>query len=136
MVRPIVRDFVFLSIPSQPATLADLPIMQDLMDTLSFHKAECVGMAANMIGESKRIIVFYEGNVMMGMLNPRIVMKQVPYETEEGCLSLDGVRKTIRYQKIRVEYEGKNLQKKTRTFTGYAAQVVQHELDHLDGILI
>ena len=136
MIRAIIQDPLFLSIPSKEATEADIPIMQDLMDTLSFHRAECVGLAANMIGKSKRIIVFYDGQVMMGMLNPRIIMKQQPYETEEGCLSLSGMRKTTRYQKIKVEYEGKRMQKKTLTLTGYTAQVVQHEIDHCDGILI
>lgn len=136
MVRQIIQDMLFLSIPSKPAAEEDLPVLQDLMDTLSFHRAECVGMAANMIGKSKRIIVFYDGSVMMGMLNPRIIMKQEPYEAEEGCLSLPGIRKTTRYRKIKVEYEGKNMRKKSRTFTGDAAQVIQHEIDHCDGVLI
>lgn len=136
MIREIIRDPIFLAIPAQAATEADLPIAADLMDTLAAHREGCVGMAANMIGESKQIIAFLDGEQMMTMLNPRLLSKKDPYETEEGCLSLSGVRKTIRYQKIQVEYQNLKMQKKQRTFAGFTAQIIQHELDHCDGILI
>ena len=136
MIREIVHDPIFLAIPSQAATEADLPVAADLMDTLAAHRADCVGMAANMIGESKRIIAFFDGEQMMAMLNPRLLMKKDPYETEEGCLSLSGIRKTTRYQKVQVEYLNLKMQKKQRTFTGFSAQIIQHEMDHCDGILI
>lgn len=136
MIREIVHDSVFLAIPSVQADEKDLPIAQDLLDTLNYHRAGCVGMAANMIGVSKRIIVFDDHGTGMVMLNPVITEKTGPYETEEGCLSLSGVRKTLRYEKIKVSYQNLKLQKKTRTFHGWTAQIIQHEVDHCDGILI
>ena len=136
MIREIIHDPIFLAIPSQAVTEADLPVANDLMDTLAAHRAGCVGMAANMIGESKRIIAFFDGEQMMAMLNPRLLMKKDPYKTEEGCLPLSGIRKTTRYQKIQVEYLNLKMQKKQRTFTGFSAQIIQHEMDHCDGILI
>ncbi|MBR6525080.1 MAG: peptide deformylase [Clostridia bacterium] len=136
MIREIVHDPVFLAIPSVQADEKDLPIAQDLLDTLNYHRAGCVGMAANMIGVSKRIIVFDDYGTGMVMLNPVITEKTGPYETEEGCLSLSGVRKTLRYEKIKVSYQNLKLQKKTRTFHGWTAQIIQHEVDHCDGILI
>lgn len=121
---------------SDEATRDDLFIAQDLLDTLLAYRESCVGMAANMIGALKRIIAFdNQGNYMV-MINPKIVQQSGLYETEEGCLSLNGIRKTMRYEKIKVEYQTRKLEKKTRTFTGWEAQIIQHEIDHCDGILI
>ena len=136
MVRSIMRDPLFLAAPSQAAEEADLPIARDLMDTLRANAERCVGMAANMIGERKRIIAFLDGRVYMLMLNPEIVRAEGEYEAEEGCLSLDGVRKTKRYRKIQVRYQTEKMQWKTRTFKDYTAQIIQHEVDHCEGILI
>ena len=136
MVKPIVHDMLFLSIPSQAATEADLPVAQDLLDTLEANKLGCVGLAANMIGVSKCIIAFVDDDKHMAMLNPVIVEKKGEYDTEEGCLSLSGVRKTKRYEKIKVQYQNLKMQKKTRTFYGFTAQIIQHEVDHCMGILI
>lgn len=136
MIRPIMHDPIFLAIPSRDAAEADLPIARDLLDTLMAHQAGCVGMAANMIGKNVAIIAFFDGAAPMIMLNPKIIMQLDPYETEEGCLSLDGLRKTIRYRKIKVEYQNDKMQKKMRTFSGFTAQIIQHELDHCRGILI
>lgn len=137
MVQNIVHDPILLGRRSTPATAEDLQTAQDLLDTLRAHQAECVGMAANMIGVCRRIIVFdNEGNYMT-MLNPVIIRKQEPYETKEGCLSLLGApRPTVRYRKIKVEYETLDFQKRLKTFTGWPAQIIQHEVDHCDGILI
>ena len=136
MVREIMHDMIILSRKSEEALPSDLPHIQDLMDTLSAHRAECVGMAGNMIGISKRFIAFFDEGSITAMINPRIIMKSDPYETQEGCLSLSGVRKALRYNKIRVEYLNLRWQKKTRTFTGFTAQIIQHEVDHCEGILI
>ena len=137
MVRELVHDPVFLGGKSETAGREDLPIAQDLQDTLQAHLDSCVGMAANMIGERKRIIVFVEDGKIMVMLNPQILKKAQPYETEEGCLSLlGGSRKTLRYEKIKVEYETESFQKRLKTYTGWTAQIIQHEVDHCDGILI
>ena len=136
MVKPIVHDMLFLSIPSQAATEADLPVAQDLLDTLEANKLGCVGLAANMIGVSKCIIAFVDDDKYMAMMNPVIVEKKGEYDTEEGCLSLSGVRKTKRYEKIKVQYQNLKMQKKTRTFYGFTAQIIQHEVDHCMGILI
>ena len=136
MVRELVHDPILLARKSLPATEADLPIARDLLDTLLFHREGCVGMAANMIGVHKRIIAVHTGFAQMVMLNPRIVRKDGPYETEEGCLSLAGVRKTKRYQTIDVEYQDLNMKKQKRSFSGFTAQIIQHEIDHCDGILI
>lgn len=137
MVRPLIHDPIFLAQKSVPATKEDLQAARDLLDTLTAHKETCVGMAANMIGESKRIIVFDNEGTYMVMLNPRIVSRSGEYETEESCLSLPGgPRKTKRYQKIKVQYQTADLQTRLKTFTGWTAQIIQHEIDHCDGILI
>lgn len=136
MVRDIMRDPLFLAAPSQTATAEDTAILQDLLDTLRANRERCVGMAANMIGEHKNIIAFVDGRVLVGMMNPQIVRAEGEYETEEGCLSLDGVRKTKRYRKIQVRYQTEKMQWKTRTFRDYTAQIIQHEVDHCQGILI
>lgn len=137
MVRPLIHDPVFLAQKSVPATKEDLQAARDLLDTLTAHKETCVGMAANMIGESKRIIAFDNEGTYMVMLNPRIVSRSGEYETEESCLSLlGGPRKTKRYQKIKVQYQTADLQTRLKTFTGWTAQIIQHEIDHCDGILI
>ena len=136
MIKPITHDTFFLSRKSEPATAADLPIAKDLRDTLAAHRAECVGMAANMIGSSKRIIIVSVGMFDMVMLNPVIVKKSGAFETEEGCLSLSGTRRTTRYQTITVEYRDGDWNKQTRVFTGRVAQIIQHEIDHTNGILI
>jgi len=137
MVRPLMHDPEFLAVPSVPAIDTDLPIAQDLLDTLIAHKDTCVGMAANMIGETKRIICFNNKGEFMTMLNPTAIKKLDPYETEESCLSLlGGPRKTTRYRQIRVRYLTPDMKEREKTFTGFTAQIIQHELDHLEGILI
>ncbi|MDD6201219.1 MAG: peptide deformylase [Firmicutes bacterium] len=137
MVRPLIHDPVFLAQKSVPATKEDLQAARDLLDTLTAHKETCVGIAANMIGESKRIIAFDNEGTYMVMLNPRIVSRSGEYETEESCLSLlGGPRKTKRYQKIKVQYQTADLQTRLKTFTGWTAQIIQHEIDHCDGVLI
>ncbi|MFI3249588.1 MAG: peptide deformylase [Eubacteriales bacterium] len=136
MIKPIEKDEDFLQIPSQPATQEDLPIAVDLLDTLKAHKDGCVGMAANMIGISKNIIAFdHEGEYFV-MFNPKIVRQKEPYGTEEGCLSLTGTRKTKRYKNIKVEYQNEVFQTKFKSFSGWTAQIIQHEIDHCNGILI
>ena len=136
MIKPIVRDTFFLNQKSDPATRADLPVAQDLEDTLRANRARCVGMAANMIGHRKRIIIVAAGFASIVMINPVITEKAGAYETEEGCLSLAGTRRTTRYQTITVDYLDKNFGKHTQTFSGDIAQIIQHECDHLEGILI
>ena len=136
MIRPICRDIFLLGQKSVPATEADLPVAQDLLDTLKAHETECVGMAANMIGVSKRIIIIDSGMINMAMLNPAITRKSGKFTTEEGCLSLDGVRETTRYRDIEVTYQDMNMKNQKRKFTGWTAQIIQHECDHLDGIII
>ena len=136
MIRPLMRDPLFLSQKSVEATPNDLPVLTDLLDTLRSHQEHCAGMAANMIGAKKRIIAFFVGPMAMGMINPEIISQQGPYETEEGCLSLTGVRKTTRYQTIEVSYQDATFQKRQMTYTGWIAQVIQHEIDHCNGILI
>ena len=136
MIREIVKDPLFLARKSLPATALDLPVARDLRDTLAAHRAGCVGMAANMIGVSKRIIIFADGLGATVMLNPEIIKKSDPYETEEGCLSLEGMRPTTRFQTIRVRYQDESMHTQTKQYTGFAAQVIQHEIDHCDGILI
>ena len=136
MVRKICKDEVFLCQKAEPATADDLPAAQDLMDTLKAHKEDCVGMAANMIGVNKHMIAFdSEGDYML-MLNPEIVKQSGPYEAEEGCLSLNGTRKTKRYQFIKVQYQNEKFQMRLKTFTGWTAEIIQHEIDHCKGILI
>lgn len=136
MIKPIERNVFVLKQKAKPATKEDISIACDLMDTLQAHSKECVGMAANMIGIPKAIIVVNVGPFFMAMFNPKIVKKTSPFETEEGCLSLGGVRKTTRYQTIDVEYQDFSFHKKRQVFHGWTAQIIQHEIDHLDGILI
>lgn len=136
MIKPICKDTFILSRKSVPATEADMPVVNDLLDTLKANADRCVGMAANMIGVSKRIIVFSIGTMNIPMLNPAIVKHTDSYEAEEGCLSLDGVRKTIRYRTIDVEFLNRKFEKQKQTFTGFPAQIIQHEIDHCNGILI
>lgn len=127
---------LFLRRKAEPATKADLAVAQDLRDTLRAHRDECVGMAANMIGSAKAIIIVAMGPIDLVMLNPEITAKSGAFETEEGCLSLTGVRKTERYQKITIRYQDESFQEHTQDFTGYIAEIIQHECDHLKGILI
>lgn len=136
MVRDIVQDVIFLGRKSQAASREDLPMAQDLLDTLAAHRQECVGMAANMIGVLKNIIVVHTAQGDEIFINPVIEKKSDPYTTEEGCLSLTGMRQTTRYRKIVVVYEDMKLKKRRRTYTGWTAQIIQHECDHLAGILI
>ena len=136
MVKPIVRDVFFLNQRSEKATKSDLSVVQDLEDTLRANRERCVGMAANMIGYRKRIIIVAAGFANIVMINPVIAEKSGAYETEEGCLSLPGERKTIRYNQITVKYLDKTFTEHTQTFSGYIAQIIQHECDHLEGILI
>ena len=136
MVRKIVRDAFLLSQKAAPATEKDLPVAQDLLDTLLAHREGCVGMAANMIGVNKRIIAFDNEGSYMLMFNPEIIKKSGPYETEEGCLSLSGVRTAKRWRSIKVRYQNEQLQTRFKTFTGWSAQIIQHEVDHCEGILI
>ncbi len=136
MVRNIIRDPILLQRKSAPADESDLQTAADFLDTLKAHKDGCVGMAANMIGVHKRIIVFDDGHGYTLMLNPEIVKFSDRYETEEGCLSLDGVRRTTRYKSIKVRYLNEKLQERIKTFTGFTAQIIQHEIDHCNGILI
>jgi len=136
MVRDVMRDPLFLAAASNEATEEDIPVARDLMDTLRANRERCVGMAANMIGVRKRIIAFLDGRTYMLMLNPEVGKAEGEYEAEEGCLSLDGVRKAKRYRKIQVRYQTEKMQWKTRTFKDYTAQIIQHEIDHCNGILI
>ena len=136
MIQPIMKDPIFLAQKSVPATKKDLPVAQDLLDTLTAHKDGCVGMAANMIGASKRIIAFDNEGKYMVMFNPEIVKRSEPYEAEEGCLSLPGTRKAKRYRSIKVQYQNEQFQTRLKTFTGWTAQIIQHEIDHCNGVLI
>ncbi|MDU5105410.1 peptide deformylase [Clostridium sp.] len=136
MIRPIVKDVLFLGQKSEAATKADIPVIDDLVDTLRANLEACVGMAANMIGVKKRILVFSVGNIIVPMVNPVIVKKEKGYETEESCLSLTGFRKTKRYETIEVEYLDRDFKKHKQIFTGFTAQIIQHEIDHFEGIII
>ena len=136
MVKPIVRDVFFLGQKSEESTKDDIQVAKNLQDTLAAHRADCVGMAANMIGYKKRTIIVSKGIIDLVMNNPVLISKSGEYETEEGCLSLDGTRKTTRYKDIEVEYEDINFRKQKQKFSGFAAQIVQHEMDHLEGIII
>ena len=136
MIRPIVHDPLFLARPSEPAAREDLPVARDLIDTLTANMDRCVGMAANMIGVSKRIIVIARGLMAVAMLNPKILSRSGEYEAEEGCLSLEGTRKTKRYKTIRLSWQDLQMKEHTETLEGFQAQIVQHEIDHCDGILI
>lgn len=136
MIRPVIHDPFLLGRKSESATPADRQTAIDLLDTLRANLDRCVGMAANMIGEHKRIIAFCNGPMQMVMFNPQITAKSGPYDAEEGCLSLAGIRKTKRYQKITVQYQDQAFQSRTGTFEGFTAQIIQHEIDHCNGILI
>ena len=137
MVKELIHDPILLSRVSEPALKEDWAVAQDLLETLIFHEKGCVGMAANMIGVYKRIIAFNDNGIYQIMLNPEIVKASGEYETEEGCLSLlGGPRKTKRFQKIKVQYQNAAFQTRIKTFTGWTAQIIQHEIDHCDGILI
>ena len=136
MIRPIVHDPLFLAQSSQPATAADAQTAQDLLETLIAHADGCVGMAANMIGVHKRIIAVEAEDGYLVMFNPVILKSSGAYQTEEGCLSLEGVRPTKRWQSIKVQYQTPDLKPRIKTFTGWTAQIIQHELDHCEGILI
>ena len=136
MIRPIVKDIFFLGQKSEKATQQDLSVGQNLQDTLRANQDRCIGMAANMIGIRKRVIIVRMGFLNMVMYNPVILRKDAPYETEEGCLSLSGTRKTKRYQNIEVEYLDQSWVKQQQKFSGIIAQAIQHEIDHLEGIII
>ena len=136
MTKDIVKDEEVLKIPGVKATVKDKQVAIDLLDTLEHHSDSCVGLAANMIGHSLNIIAVNIHQTLVVMYNPVIVEKHDPYETEEGCLSLDGVRKTTRYKSIVVEYEDHKFKKKSKKLSGFSAQIVQHEVDHLHGIII
>ena len=136
MIRAIVKDPIFLAQRAVDANEDDLSVAQDLVDTLIANKDRCVGLAANMIGVSKRIIVFDCEGVPVVMFNPQILKRSEPYKTEEGCLSLDGVRETKRWKSIKVQYQNLEFQTRLKTFTGWTAQIIQHEIDHCNGILI
>ena len=136
MVREIMKDEAFLAEASEKATAEDAELARNLLETLEAHKAGCVGMAANMIGVRKRIITFDNEGSYMVMFNPEIVKKSGAYEAEEGCLSLTGTRKTRRWQSIKVQYQNEKMQIRLKTFTGWTAQIIQHEIDHCNGIII
>ena len=136
MVCEICREEAFLAQKAEAATAEDLGVAQDLLDTLAAHRDGCVGMAANMIGVNKRIIAFESDGKYMVMLNPVIVRRDGVYEAQEGCLSLAGVRKTKRFQTIKVQWQNEKLQLRRKTFTGWTAESIQHEIDHCEGILI
>ena len=137
MIKKLIHDPIFLSLKSEVATKEDLQIAEDLLETLIAHKDGCVGMAANMIGVRKRIIAFDNEGTYMVMFNPEIIKKSEPYEAEEGCLSLlGGPRKCKRYKSIKVQWQTSEMQTRIKTFTGFPAQIIQHEIDHCEGILI
>ena len=136
MIGPIVKDILFLGQKSEPATKQDLSVGEDLQDTLQANRDRCVGMAANMIGVKKKIIIVNMGMINVVMYNPAIIRKDTPYETEEGCLSLPGVRKTIRFQNIEVEYLDAGWKKHRQKYSGWTAQIIQHEIDHFEGKII
>ena len=136
MIKELMHDPIFLAEKSEVATKEDLHVAQNLLDTLMAHKESCVGMAANMIGVKKCIIAVNMGFMNVAMFNPKIVKRSGKYETEEGCLSLTGVRKCTRYQEIEVEYQDMNFKKQRQKYTGWTAQIIQHEVDHCHGIVI
>ena len=136
MIREICKDERFLAQKAEPAGPEDLPIAADLLETLKRHKGGCVGMAANMIGFNKRIIAFDNEGVDMVMFNPEIVKKSSPYQTEEGCLSLAGLRPAKRWKSVKVRWQNEQFQERLKTFSGWTAQIIQHEIDHCEGILI
>ena len=136
MIREIVKDVLFLEEKSEAATKDDIEVVNDLIDTLRANLDGCVGLAANMIGVKKRILVFSVGSIIIPMINPVILKKEGVYEAEESCLSLSGSRVTTRYESIEVEYLDKNFKKHKQVFTGFTAQIIQHEIDHFEGIII
>lgn len=136
MIKPICRNLQILSQKARPAGKQDIPLAKDLLETLAAHSADCVGMAANMIGAPVNIIAVSLGPVSVAMLNPRLIAKKTPYQTKEGCLSLVGQRPATRYQQIVVEYQDLNWQPQSLSLTGFAAEAVQHEIDHCNGIII
>ena len=136
MVRPICKDEMFLSQKAKPTEESDLPVAGDLLETLMAHHEECVGMAANMIGVNRCIIAFQDGAGYTVMLNPKILQKSRAYETEEGCLSLTGVRPVKRWKKIKVRWQNEKLEIRIKTYTGWTAEIIQHEIGHCEGILI
>ncbi len=136
MIREIMKDTGFLSLKAEPAAPEDLPTAADLLETLEAHRETCVGMAANMIGVNKRIIAFDNGGTCVVMFNPEIIKRSAPYQTKEGCLSLPGMRDTKRWKSIKVQYQNEKFQLRYKTITGWTAQIIQHEIDHCEGILI
>ena len=136
MIHEICKDVLFLGRKAEPATPDDLPVAADLLETLAFHKEGCVGMAANMIGVNKRIIAFDNDGQYMVMFNPEILRKSGPYDTEEGCLSLTGVRPVKRWKTIKVQWQNEQFQTRIKNFTGWTAEIIQHEIDHCEGIII
>ena len=136
MIRDICKDEAFLAQKAELATPEDLPVAADLLETLEHHKNGCVGLAANMIGVNKRIIVFDNEGTYMVMFNPEIIKKSGPYDAEEGCLSLAGIRPAKRWKTIKVRWQNEKFQERLKTFTGWTAQIIQHEIDHCEGIII
>ena len=136
MIREICKDVIFLARKAEPATPEDLPVAADLLETLEHHKDGCVGMAANMIGVNKRIIAFDNEGEYMVMFNPQILRRSGPYDTEEGCLSLTGVRPVKRWKTINVQWQNEKVQQRIKNFTGWTAEIIQHEIDHCEGIII
>jgi len=136
MVREIMRDEAFLAQQAEPTDANDLDVARDLLETLQANSDRCVGMAANMIGVNKRIIAFDNDGEYMVMFNPQIIKRSQPYEAEESCLSLEGARKTRRWKSIKVQYQNEKFQTRFKTYTGWTAQIIQHEVDHCDGIII
>ena len=136
MIREICKDVLFLGRKAEPATPDDLPVAADLLETLAFHKEGCVGMAANMIGVNKRIIAFDNDGQYMVMFNPEILRKTGPYDTEEGCLSLTGVRPVKRWKTIKVQWQNEQFQTRIKNFTGWTVEIILHEIDHCEGIII
>ncbi len=136
MIKPIVKDILFLGQKSEDATKNDIAVIDDLIDTIRANLEHCVGLAGNMIGVKKSILVFAVGNLIVPMVNPVILKKEKIYETEESCLSLMGFRKTKRYETIEVEYLDRNFKKQKQVFNGFVAQIIQHEMDHFEGIII
>lgn len=136
MVRDICRDEAFLALKSEPATPEDLQLGADLLETLERHRDTCVGMAANMIGVNRRVIAFDNGGELMLMFNPEIIKRSGPYEAEEGCLSLEGTRRVRRWRSVKVRWQNERFQERIKTFTGWTAEIIQHETDHCEGIII
>ena len=136
MIKPIMKDIIFLNQKSEIATKEDLSVADDLLDTLKANADRCVGMAANMIGVKKRIIIFDNNGTYMVMFNPEIIKCSGSYEIEEGCLSLTGTRKTKRYKTVKVQYQSRDFKVRIKTFTNWEAQIIQHEIDHCNGIII